>query len=105
MLAQAHYSHKELLNKNQEDMHEMLYQKDINWADLEPKWKNGTFMFKDQTKVDGKVVGSKWESLDNLILTRDERPVIGHVFEYLVWDKDKFSGDPIDVFSIERKEQ
>lgn len=96
MLAQAHYSHRELLNKNQADMHEMLHWKEINWADLADHWKNGTFLFKWE---------SGWERLDNLILTRDERPVIGHVFDYLVWDKDKFSGDPIDVFAIERKEQ
>lgn len=96
MLAQAHYSHRDLLNKNQADMHEMLHWKEVNWADLDDAWKNGTFLFKWE---------SGWERLDNLILTRDERPVIGHVFDYLVWDKDKFSGEPIDVFAIERKEQ
>jgi tRNA(His) 5'-end guanylyltransferase len=100
MLAQAHYSHKELHKKNKADMHEMLHEKGINWADLEPKWKNGTFLFKDQEKINGEVVNSKWESLDNLILTRDERPVIGHVFDYLIWDKEKFT-HPVDVFKIE----
>jgi len=94
MLAQAHYSHRELLNKNQEDMHEMLHWKEINWADLDSKWKNGTFLFRDDRE---------WKPLTNLILTRDERPVIGHVFDYLVWDKDKFIGEPIDVFSIEKE--
>ena len=44
MLAQAHYSHKELHKKGQADMHEMLYEKGINWAHLESKWKNGTFI-------------------------------------------------------------
>ena len=30
MLAQAHFSHKELHGKNQSDMHDMLNEKDIN---------------------------------------------------------------------------
>lgn len=93
MLAQAHYSHKELHKKNNSDMHEMLHEKGINWADLEPKWKNGTFLFKGE--------GRAWKPLSNLILTRDERPVIGNVFDYLIWDKEKFTGEPIDVFKIE----
>ena len=42
MLSQAYYSHKELHGKNQADMHEMLHEKGVNWADLDPKWKNGT---------------------------------------------------------------
>jgi hypothetical protein len=32
MLAQSHFSQKELQNKNQQDMHEMLYSKGVNWA-------------------------------------------------------------------------
>lgn len=97
MLSQAHFSHKELHKKNQEAMHEMLHEKDINWADLDPKWKNGTFLFKD----DG------WSPLTNLILTQDERPVIGNVFEYLVWMRYDGSltqfGEEIDVIGIEMK--
>jgi len=41
MLAQSHFSHKKLHGKNQADMHEMLYTKDVNWANLEPRYKNG----------------------------------------------------------------
>jgi tRNA(His) 5'-end guanylyltransferase len=44
MLAQAHFSHKELDGKNIQMMHEMLYSKDINWNNINPKWKNGTFI-------------------------------------------------------------
>ena len=44
MLSGSVYSHKELYKKNQTDMHEMLYEKDINWADLPDKWKNGVFI-------------------------------------------------------------
>jgi tRNA(His) 5'-end guanylyltransferase len=41
MLARAHYSHKELHNKNSSDMHEMLHKKGVNWANLANRWKNG----------------------------------------------------------------
>jgi tRNA(His) 5'-end guanylyltransferase len=46
MLARSHYSHKELNKKNAQDMHEMLHQKNVNWADLPDKWKNGRFLSK-----------------------------------------------------------
>ena len=46
MLAQAHYSQKQLHGKNQAAMHEMLHEKGINWADLPGKWKNGRFISK-----------------------------------------------------------
>ena len=46
MLAQAHFSHKQLHGKNQPAMHDMLYEKNINWADLPERWKNGTFIVK-----------------------------------------------------------
>lgn len=46
MLARVHFSHKELHKKNTADIHEMLYTKNINWADIAVKWKNGTFVFK-----------------------------------------------------------
>ena len=44
MLARAHYSHKELDGKNQSQMHEMLYDKGVNWADLPEQHKNGTWI-------------------------------------------------------------
>ena len=44
MLAQSEFSHKELEGKSQADMHEMLYWRGINWADLAPVWKNGSLM-------------------------------------------------------------
>lgn len=40
-LAQANFSHKELLNKKHADIHEMLHSKGINWADLTSRLKNG----------------------------------------------------------------
>lgn len=47
MLARQHYSHAELLNRGGSEVHEMLARKDINWNDLEPKWKRGRVVTKD----------------------------------------------------------
>jgi tRNA(His) 5'-end guanylyltransferase len=46
MLAQAHFSHKELHGKDSRDMHEMLHTKGMNWTDLDDRWKNGNFFSK-----------------------------------------------------------
>jgi len=46
MLAQAHFPHKELQNKKTPDLHELLHTKGINWADLDPIWKNGEFIYR-----------------------------------------------------------
>ena len=45
MLAQAHFSHKELHGKSQVDMHEMLHTKGINWNDCTEQQKNGTWIY------------------------------------------------------------
>ena len=47
MLAQVHFSQKQLHTKGQADMHDMLHKKDVNWSDLHPKWKNGQFIAKN----------------------------------------------------------
>jgi len=49
MLAQAHFSHKELHGKKVPDMHDMLHGIGINWADLSLAEKNGTFLLRDGT--------------------------------------------------------
>lgn len=47
MLAQSHFSHKELHKKNKSMMHDMLMlDKGVNWNDLDPLWKNGTLIYK-----------------------------------------------------------
>lgn len=46
MLSQCHFTPKQLHKKNTSDMHEMLHEKGINWADLKPVWKNGSFIYK-----------------------------------------------------------
>lgn len=49
MLAQAHFSHRELQGKKIADMHNMLHGIGINWAKLGPAEKNGTFILRDGT--------------------------------------------------------
>lgn len=44
MLAQHHFSHKDLQGKSRSEMHEMLHSIGVNWAHLEDWEKNGTFI-------------------------------------------------------------
>lgn len=44
MLAQHHFSHSKLQGKSSADMHEMLHQIGVNWAELDPWQKNGTYI-------------------------------------------------------------
>jgi len=44
MAAQAVYSHKELLNKNNSEMQEMLHQKGVNWNNYSDWCKRGTYV-------------------------------------------------------------
>jgi tRNA(His) guanylyltransferase len=52
MLAQLNFSAKQLHKKSLSDIHEMLHSIGINWADLEDKWKNGIFIYKDKKDED-----------------------------------------------------
>jgi hypothetical protein len=47
MLARSHFSHKQLHGKGRQDMHDMLHKIDVNWAELSPREKNGTFIRAD----------------------------------------------------------
>ena len=69
MLARNNYSHNELMNKNSAQIHEMLYDKGINWADLKPVYKNGTFIL-----ADGELLHSKltYNNLVELVPLRAE---------------------------------
>lgn len=49
MYARSFFSHKELMNKNKAEIHEMLYSIGRNWtADLDDRLKNGSWLVKDQ---------------------------------------------------------
>lgn len=47
MVAQSLYSHKELMNKNANEMQEMSFQKGVNWNDIDDGWKRGRMIIKD----------------------------------------------------------
>ena len=48
MYTRSYYSHNQMRNKRQPDLHQMLHDKGVNWADLQPRWKNGTFIKKEE---------------------------------------------------------
>lgn len=52
MLAQAHFSHKQLDRKNSADMHNMLHEVGVNWAELPVQLKNGTFVRRVNYRLD-----------------------------------------------------
>ncbi len=52
MLAQAHFSAKQLHGKKRADMHEMLHGIGVNWTtDLSERERNGTFLVKDGREI------------------------------------------------------
>jgi tRNA(His) 5'-end guanylyltransferase len=53
MLAQANFPHSELQGKKTPELHEMLHQKGINWADLSGSLKNGTLAVRDESSPTG----------------------------------------------------
>lgn len=50
MAAQVHYSHKQLMNKNQGDLQELLFQKGMNWNDYPAFFKRGTYIQRRKVK-------------------------------------------------------
>jgi tRNA(His) 5'-end guanylyltransferase len=49
MLARQHYTHRDLLGKDQAALHQMLHRVGINWAELGNFWKNGTWWIRNDT--------------------------------------------------------
>jgi tRNA(His) guanylyltransferase len=82
MVAQAHFSHKELQGVSTADLHEWLYKVDINWAtDFTDRQKNGALIVKeeydvpikelnDQVSDDEKIIGLGKDGLLHEIVTR-----------------------------------
>lgn len=67
MLCQSLFSHKELHKKNSQAMHDMLHSINVNWNDLDPVWKNGTFYAKDSEGA--------WYVDNNLIFLKDKEVI------------------------------
>ena len=73
MLSQTYYSPKQLHKKNSSDMHEMLYEKGVNWADIALIWKNGTFIENQ---------GSGWNARYDIVFTKN-REIIAKILEVI----------------------
>jgi tRNA(His) 5'-end guanylyltransferase len=50
MATRAHYSHAEVVDKDNAQMHELLFQKGVNWNDYPPFFKRGTFVRRQQVE-------------------------------------------------------
>ncbi len=51
MLAQHHFSHRELHGKRRDDLHEMLHDIGVNWNDQPEEFKRGTLLHRDADGV------------------------------------------------------
>lgn len=67
MLARAHFSHKQLIGKGRQDIHEMLHTVGVNWADLPAEQKNGTFVTRDGEFISQR---ADYEVIANLVDSR-----------------------------------
>lgn len=62
LLAQSFFSHKELHGKNTKELNDMCYEKGSKWSELDPMWRNGTFLFNTESGI---------ERVDNFIFPKD----------------------------------
>jgi len=73
MLASSYFSHKELQGKSQPDMHQMLYEKGVNWTDLNDRLKNGTFISSENDRLSRKLDYDNLKTIiDYLTRPKDE---------------------------------
>jgi tRNA(His) 5'-end guanylyltransferase len=78
-LAQAHFSHRQLHQVNTDGMQELLWrEKEINWADEDPTFKNGALVVREVYDKEG-VERSRWTSSPAPIFTQERE-----VFEELI---------------------
>jgi tRNA(His) 5'-end guanylyltransferase len=63
-VAQSLYSHKELNNKNCDQLQEMIFQKGINWNDYPSKYKRGRIISKETYTKDN-TNRSRWTNINN----------------------------------------
>jgi tRNA(His) guanylyltransferase len=89
MLARSVFSHKELHGKRRDDIHEMLHGKGINWAELDPRLKNGTFLGRDIKEFYDKMT---YDTLVPLLAATPDKPADKIDVDNLVtWIDDQLS--------------
>lgn len=69
-VAQSMFSHRELENKNTNQMQEMCFQKGVNWNDFSAKLKRGRLILKQDYEKEG-TTRSKWVSVEPPIFTQE----------------------------------
>ena len=92
MVAQSHFSHKELHGKSQRDMHDMLHAKGINWAtDYTDGEKNGRVIMKETFNEKFAVAGTtelfvsertRWVAKGAWVFTKDEGKLLNIIPKY-----------------------
>lgn len=70
-VAQSLYSHKELDGKNSSELQEMIFQKGINWNDLDEGKKRGRLIIKEQYEKEG-AIRNKWNVVETPIFSTPE---------------------------------
>jgi tRNA(His) 5'-end guanylyltransferase len=69
-VAQSMFSHRELENKNTDQMQEMCFQKGVNWNDFSAKLKRGRLIVKQDYEKEG-ATRSNWVSVEPPIFTQE----------------------------------
>lgn len=69
-VAQSMFSHRELENKNTDQMQEMCFQKGVNWNDFSAKLKRGRLIVKQDYEKEG-ATRNKWVSVEPPIFTQE----------------------------------
>ena len=91
-MGQAHFSHKELMNKNCENIKQMLVEKNIKWESLPVSYQRGICVIKKPTKVKTQInmkaltymemTRNRWTVDDNIPLFWEDRKYIDCLFNH-----------------------
>lgn len=91
-MGQAHFSHKELMNKNCENIKQMLVEKNLKWESIPVSCQRGVCVIKKPTKVKTQInleTGSymemtrnRWTVDDNIPLFWENRKYIDSLFNH-----------------------
>ena len=91
-MGQAHFSHKELMNKNCENIKQMLVEKNLKWESLPISYQRGICVIKKPTKVKTQInmkamtymemTRNRWTVDDNIPLFWEDRKYIDCLFNH-----------------------
>ena len=91
-MGQAHFSHKELMNKNCENIKQMLVEKNLKWESIPVSCQRGVCVIKKPTKVKTQInmktmtymemTRNRWTVDDNIPLFWEDRKYIDCLFNH-----------------------